>query len=59
MDIESTYTFCTTCTLSSHYVLKFVTDQISYDVTTAGVDVNTNTISLHVVYHRGYTMAMS
>ena len=33
-------------------MLKFVTDQTSYDIdvtSTAGVDMNTNMISLHVV----------
>ena len=50
MDIESTCTYMYILyALSSNYVLKLVTDQTSYDVTTAGVDVNTNTISLLVV----------
>ena len=40
--------------MSSNSVMKFVTDQTSYDITTAGVDVNTNTNSLHVV---GWTTA--
>ena len=30
-------------------MLKLLTDQTSYDVSTAGVDVNTSMISLHVV----------
>ena len=42
-------------------MLKFVTDQISYDVTTAGVDVNTIIIRspcMWYIIHRGHTMAM-
>ena len=42
------------CTMNSDYniicVEIFVTDQTSYNVTTAGEDVNTSMISLHVVY---------